>query len=196
MTRDENVEKVVGAIEDAEAAELVSENGRLSVELSTGVVLKLRPVPRHFMYEATRRFTSPQVPVVFIEDKGREEENPSDPEYIGAVQKYLADISNAATDVALLRGTEIEHKPEEVPGPDSKEFLEEMEYLKIGMLDNKRARYLYWIKSFAAPMPDDIDKLLSELGRLTGVAENDVDEAVRRFRYFETRDADSSATDE
>ncbi len=170
---DENIDKVVDAVEAGEETEKKSANGRAVVELSTGVKLKLRVVPRHFMYEVTRRFVKPKPPIIFIEDKGREEENPGDPEYADAIERYLSDTANAATDVALLRGTEIDFIPEDIPGPDSEIFLEEMELLGMPMLDSKRVLYLYWIKYMAAPTSEDINGLLGELGRLTGVAESD-----------------------
>ncbi len=190
-----DIDKVVEAEEAGIATEERSENGRAIVELSTGVKLKIRPVPRHFMYEVTRRFVRPKPP--FVETKkGRKEENPGDPEYADALERFLADTANAATDVALLRGTDIDFVPKDVPKPDSKAFREEMELLGLPMLDSSRARYLYWIKSVACATSEDINELLGELGRLTGVAESDVEDAVTRFRSLTVRGEDRSSIDE
>ena len=192
---DENIDKVVGAVDAGEEIEKRSANGRAIVELSTGVKLKLRPVPRHFMYEVTRRFIKPKPPMTEM-GKGRLEENPGDPEYADAIERYLSDTANAATDVALLRGTEIDFVPKDVPKPDSKTFREEMELLGMPMLESSRARYLYWVKYMAAPTSEDINGLLGELGRLTGVAESDVEDAVSRFRSLTPRGEDRQAIDE
>ncbi len=192
---DENIDKVVDAVEAGEEEEARNENGRAIVELSTGVKLKIRPVPRHFMYEVTRRFVRPKPPMIDM-GKGRLEENPGDPEYADALERYLSDTANAATDVALLRGTEIDFIPKDVPKPNSKIFLEEMELLGMPMLDSARARYLYWVKYMAAPTSEDINGLLGELGRLTGVAESDVEDAVSRFRSVTARGEDRSSIDE
>jgi hypothetical protein len=191
----DDIDKVVDAVEAGEEIERESVNGRALVELSTGVKLKIRPVPRHFMYEVTRRFVRPKPPMVDI-GKGRLEENPGNPDYADALERFLADTANAATDVALLRGTEIDFVPDDVPGPDSKTFREEMELLGLSMLDSSRARYLYWVKYMAAPTSEDINGLLGELGRLTGVAESDVEDAVARFRSVTVRGEDRSAIDE
>ncbi len=193
--RDENIDKVVEAVEAGEATE-ADKNGRGIVELSTGVKLKIRPVPRHFLYEVSRRFVMPKPPVYFNEAKGREEENPGHPDYAAALDKYLGDVATAGTDAALLFGTEIEHIPEGFLGPDDKGFIEQMEILGLERLDNKKARYLYWVKSIAAPLGDDINGLLEELGRLTGVAESDTEDAVARFRSVAIRGEDRSATGE
>ena len=185
--RDEATRKVIAA--EARMA-AVSTNGRPKITLSTGVVLNLRPVPKQFIYEATRAFERPRVPVVLNKDKGREEENPADPDYQEAIQRHIIETANAATDVALLRGTEIAEKPETVPGPDDTIWIQEMEVLRMPMSDNPRARYLAWVKAVAAPTDHDILMLLGEVGRLTGVSEADVDDAVERFRRVTARDED------
>lgn len=186
-SRDGTIKKVVEA--EARAA-AISTNGRVQITLSTGVILNLRPVPKQFIYEATRSFERPRVPVVLNKDKGREEENPADPDYQEAVQRYIIDTANAATDVAMLRGTEIAHRPKDVPGPDDEIWIQEMEVLRLPMRNNPRARYLAWLKAIAAPLDHDIRTLLEEIGRLTGVSEADVADAVEHFRSLTARDED------
>ncbi len=182
MTKKKAVEKTVEAVEAAEAAERAALNGRGTVRMSSGVVFAVRPIPAHFIYEVTKRFERPKVPVYFNKDKGRDEENPNDPNYLEELERHRADVSNASTDVALLRGTDMVEKPDKLPGPDDQEWIAEMQVLGHPMVDNPRARYLAWVKAIAAPTGDDILKLIGELGRLTGVSEEDTDEAVERFR--------------
>jgi len=181
----DNVEKVVKAVEEIENGE----RDRDIVTLSTGVQLRVKPMPKHFVFQVTERYKKPKVPV-YMTDKGREEENPSDPDYIEAMQMHLAEISNASTDVAILRGTEVVHIPDDVMGPDSEDFKMELEVLKFGMVDNARARYLAWVKAIAAPADADIENLFEEIGRLTGVTEADVAEAADRFQRLEGRESD------
>ncbi len=185
----DNIDKVVDAVEAGEETEKKNANGRAIVDLSTGVSLKIRPVPRHFLYEVSRRFVRPKPPMVDV-GKGRLEENPGDPDYAEALERYLGDVATAGTDAALLFGTEIDHIPDDVPGPDSKDFIEQMEILGLERLDSEKARYLYWVKSVAAPLTNDINTLLEELGRLSGVAESDVEDAVTRFRSVTSRGED------
>ena len=49
----DNIDKVVDAVEAGEETEKKNANGRAIVDLSTGVSLKIRPVPRHFLYEVS-----------------------------------------------------------------------------------------------------------------------------------------------
>jgi hypothetical protein len=187
-----NVGKVVDAAEAVEKTEEEAKNanGRTTVELSTGVILNIRPVPRHFIYEVTRRFVRPKPPVVFVESKGREEENAGDPDYADALENYIGDVANAATDTALILGTAVKELPKDVPDQDSEDFLQIMDVLGITDLENPKARYLYWIKSIAAPTTEDVNNLLGEIGRLTGVSESDTEDAVRRFRSLAPRRED------
>ena len=188
--RDERTAKVIEAEERAS----ISENGRPQILLSSGVILNLTSVPKTFIYEATRAFKRPKIPTYLNEEKGREEENPGDPDYLEALEMYAADVANAATDVALLRGTSIQEIPDDVIGPDSDEWIQEMEVLGLPMRDNPRARYMTWIKAIAAPLDNDINGLLEEVGRLTGVSESDVADAVERFRRITARSKDRRAS--
>ena len=178
-------------VEGVEAAE--KQNGRGTVTLSSGIRLAVRPVSRHFIYEVTARFDKPEVPTWVDPEKGREGPNPEDPGYIKAAEQYVVDVANATTDVALLRGTQVLEIPDGVHGPDSPEWREEMEFLGLELVNNSRARYLSWLKAVAMPMDDDINRVLSEVGRLIGASEDDVTEAVQRFRRITPRDKDQPA---
>ena len=178
--RDEKkLENVVEGVEEAEQRErgLVDE-----ITLSTGVVLKVKPVPKHFIFTVTSKFEKPKVPVYFNEKKGREEENPNDPDYAEAVEMYVADIAAAAIDVVILRGTEIISVPKDFPDHNSKEWKEEMAILGLPLATKERARYLAWIKGMACPLEEDITILMEIIGQHTGVSEADTAEAVERFR--------------
>lgn len=181
---DETTRTVVEGLEEIERGECDT------VTLSTSVVLKIKPVPKFFIFDVTARITKPKPPLVFIENKGREEENPDDPDYQEALEKWVINVASAGNDVALLRGSEIESIPERIPGPDSEDWKNEMEVLGLPMIKNARARYLTWVKAIAAPLDRDINLLLGEIGRLTGVSEKDVEDAVARFRRLASREAD------
>ena len=174
-----NMEKLIDAVEAADASDDIP---ILEVELSSGVILSLRPTPKHFIYQVTSRFQPPQVPTVWLEKKQREEQNPNDPDYQLAIEMYAVEVANAATDVTILRGSQVKYIPDHVMGPDDDDWKAEMQLLGMPLAESKRARYLAWVKGVAAPMDRDIEILLEALGRLTGVAEADVLDAVEKFR--------------
>lgn len=173
-----------------EGAEEVGERDDI-VTLSSGVQLKVKEVPKHFIFTVTSKFEKPKVPWADI--GGMQKENPNDPDYLADLERWVADTANAGNDIALLLGTELVEVPNDVMKHGSKEFKEMMEYFELPMLKNKNAIYLNWIKAIAAPTDADITLLLGEIGRLTGVAEADVAQAVDRFRSIAVRDPDSES---
>lgn len=162
------------------------------VELSTGVVMKINRVPPMLMTDIMSSLSRdrPKPPKVFIESKGREEENPDDPDYQEELQSYNARLASAMTDAFVLTGSEIEKKPKGMPGPDDAKFLSRMRILDRPVEDEDQ-RYLAWVKYMAAVEPDDITELLGAIGRLSGVSEGDVQAAVQNFRSPDEREADS-----
>lgn len=187
-TNSDPTEQVVAAVMALEESEDFQKD---EITLSSGLRLRLKTVPKHFIYGVTKDIPAPRVPLVKIEGKKRPIENPDDPDYKEAVEEWIVVTANAATDVALLRGTEILELPEDMIGPDSTTWIEELEVLGLPMRDNARARYLYWIKAVAVPETSDLSALMEALGRLTGVTEDDVADAVERFRGIAARPSDT-----
>lgn len=185
---DDTTEQVVAAVM---ALEEEDDRPLDEVSFSSGLRLRLKPVSKHFIYGVTKEIPPPAVPLVHLEGKTRPIENPDDPDYQEALEKWISDSANAATDIAMLRGTEILELPEGMIGPESTEWLEEMEVLGLPMRDNSRARYLYWLKAIALPDELELLKLMEALGRLIGVAEDDVTDAVERFRSITPRVSNS-----
>lgn len=148
--------------------------------LSTGVVLRARPVPASLFADLMARYPTPEPPVVFIPEKGREEENPDDPGYTKRVTENNAQLARAMADAVILLGTEIASVPRGFPDQDDPEWLEEARLLGYE-LHSKRAKYLAWVKFKAGPELSDYQALWKAVGRLTGVTEQDTQAAVQRF---------------
>ena len=171
------------SVQRIEAASKRQGEGERTLTLSTGVVLRLKMVPPILMADLATAANKvrPTPPVVHIEALDRSDENPDDPEYQKALQEWFAmsitDINNAF----ILKGTEVAKVPKGVPAKDNEDFLADMRILgrPVG---NERERYLAWVKYVAAPSTDDVTAIIREVGRLSGVAETDVSEAISGFR--------------
>lgn len=151
--------------------------------MPSGVKLKIKRVGFFLINAASRHIEKPEVPKQFIEDKGREEENPMDPAYQDALREWAAQKSEAVQDVLLLKGTEIVDIPEGMEGPDGDEWVADMRFLGIGISDDKRERYLQWMRLVAMRGEmDDYAEFMARIGRLNGVTEADVAEAAANFR--------------
>lgn len=165
-----------------------------SVTLTNGVKLKLRSVSPTAVREAVMRLERPKPPRVMNETKGREEENPQHPDYLTQVEEYEAATQEAAANVLLLLGTEVEHVPEEVPILDTDDWVEDLRY--VGVLgedfdgSNPRARKLAWLKFVAMTSLQDTVMVLGGPLTALGVSESEVAETIQSFRGDEKRGAD------
>jgi hypothetical protein len=100
------------------------------IQLSSGYWVRIRPVSAHLIDGAQAMIETPEPPMVFIEEKGREEQNPSDPAYLRALERVDIDRSLAATDAMILFGVELvteDGDKYELP-PDS-EWLDKLNLL-------------------------------------------------------------------
>lgn len=77
------------------------------VTLSTGVMVRLHPVSSSLVEEMKNAYEMPPVPVVFIPEKEREEENPNDPKYIDEVERVQSKRADAILDALVTFGVEL-----------------------------------------------------------------------------------------
>jgi hypothetical protein len=72
-----------------------------------GVRARLVPVPEGILEDVERRIEDPSVPVVFMEEEGREEENPNDPAYLKALEDAQYKRGLAIVEALCLFGVEL-----------------------------------------------------------------------------------------
>src|SRR5688572_31752980 len=84
------------------AVDRIVRKGRIAeFELSNGIVLELRPIPPHLLSAVNGSFQLPDAPKIWIEEKGREEENPNDPNYLKEVSRIADEQENAVNNLVL-----------------------------------------------------------------------------------------------
>lgn len=163
-------------------------NGTL--KLSTGVILRIHGFARSIMWEIQSGFDVPRPPVVFLKEKGREEENPEHPAYLAAMEKYTLDVAKALTDTAFILGTEIESVPDELQRPEDLAWQKLLRKHKVKIGDEPDDVYLAWLRHVAAPDEKDIIAIREAVSQHIGVAESDVQSVVSWFRREAGRSAD------
>lgn len=179
-------------LDAVETPEPVKEEGR--IHLSTGVILGVRPFPKLFIKRLYDNFekTKPKIPLVMNEQKSREELNPADPDYLEALQKHEMDLLFAVNDLAVMKGTYLVHKPDDIPAVEDDSWVEEQEYFGIKVPKNKSLRYLAWVSFVAAPADEDHAAISRSLSRYLGVTEEAVAREMNNFPGGEEREADLS----
>lgn len=177
----------VKAAEEAERPEIDT------VRLSSGIVLKVKPVPPYLVRQAAKNVVRPQPPKIKLrEDRDIEEENPDDPEYQEALGRHVVQAAEAASDLMLMAGTELVSLSDGQVPPESDEWLELVQFVGVEVdWDSKFARYLAWVKFYAIMRESDLALLLAAVGRGIGLSEKEVDQAVDSFRGGEVGGADN-----
>jgi hypothetical protein len=157
---------------------------------ANGLELKMKRVSAMILAEANRKLVPPRPPKVFIDEKGREEENPNDPNYVLELQHFDYDRGMLAAKVYYGLGTAVHKLPRDLEPPESQVWSDNIEavYDGIDIPATGVRRYVEWLKLYALP-EEDQGRLLSEILRFTGsVLEVDVIEAQASFRGNQERD--------
>jgi len=166
-----------------QALDAVKESGRqqvgTEVTLSTGYKVRLVPVAVPIIRDAMFRIKFPVPPKIYIESKGRDEENPNDPRYLQEVAETEERRSMAALDVVIIQGVEL------IDGiPEDDRWLRNLKLMhRRGIIDlddydfNDELDVEFLFKRYVALGTQDI----AELSTLMGITEEDVAKAEETF---------------
>lgn len=177
------------------AVSAINEDGKGpadEVELKNGVRLKLRAVPPLLVRKAVSKIVRPVPPRVLIEDKGREEENPNDPDYQKALEEYGQKTFDAGANVMLALGVKVLSVPEGLCQPKDDQWVQELAAAGFEPdVSTDPARRLSWISYYAITSEEDVIRIVLGVSRLTGVGESEVAAAMESFRSGEVRGSDN-----
>jgi hypothetical protein len=176
-------------------AEAPDDGDQDTITLSTGVVLRLRRPSPMVVATAMRKVAKdePKPPMVHNENKGRDEPNPNDPDYLAAHRAWTAEAGIRSLGSLLPTGTILEEKPDGIVGPDDEDYADLMASMGIDPAAGKYTRYVQWVLHVACGK-DDIAPLGIALLRRAGVSEEDVREAEETFPGHEVGAADKTAS--
>jgi hypothetical protein len=162
------------------------------VTLSTGIVIRCKPVPRVLFEELLASMPEPEAPVIYLEDKQRSEENPNDPAYLREQKDWIKRLGLATINTMILFGTAIESIPDDIDPPGAAHWRERLALVGLAPSDDSEdAQYLFWIRCYAAASAQDLAALQGGVTRLSGqILEQAVGEAARSFRNRAERRAD------
>ncbi len=167
------------------------------ITLSTGVVLNLWKGSTLALDQATEALKksdpTPEPPMVFSEDKGREESNPNDPGYVKAMQNWNGRLSIRFFTVLLATASSVKYVPEGVIAHDSESFIEVLEMSGIEPRRTNVGLYVQWVTLFA--VLEDQELLGTHLLQLAGVSEASIAEAEATFRGDEERGTNQDTSD-
>ncbi len=179
--------------EDIGQADKTVEEIPTEITLENGAVLAIRKpatmLLSNVMLQLQKTDPIPEPPMVFIEEKGREEENPNDPAYKAAMLVWNANsvvrMFNALS-VASLSIKDLN----EAYDPEGDDFADFLEAVMIDRAPGKAGRFIQWLNDYAL-VKNEARQLTHWMMRLAGVAEEDVAEATKFLESDTERSADS-----
>lgn len=150
--------------------------------LSTGVVLKFRPVPAGALRRFAIQYPEPEIPVQFVESKGRDEPNPMHPDYLKAIGERNEALLMGYFNLALLISAQVVSVPEGFPTFEDESWAEELDAAGIIVpTENASRRRLSWLKLYAAPLASDLAAMSAFAMARGGLAESEVSKAAASF---------------
>jgi hypothetical protein len=186
-----DLERVIQAIPEGDLPR------RDTFTTGAGIVFRVKPVPPMLIEDTRRRFLAnePQPPMVRNEDKETLEENPNDPEYRRAHDRFFLDLGEASSALMLTRGTELIKLPEGIEPPEGETWSEDVHDItgiEVPPVGSRR-RYYVWLKYVALTTWGDFNGLVRAASRASGMTrEDDVADAAESFRDNPPRAADTS----
>lgn len=184
------------------AIDRITRKGRFAeFELSNGIVLTLRPIPPLMLQAINQEFNPPPPPKVYMEEKGREEENPNDPAYLKSLEQLASDQDLAINDMILAMGTSVKSIPEGYFGPEDDDWIAPVEFAIslsgreiLVNRENKIKRYLHWLRFYAMETGADIALATGLPMQLAGIREGEIEEVIDSFRGLPQRRTDPEST--
>lgn len=182
------------------AVDRIVRRGRLAeFELTNGIVLTIKPVPPLLINAINQEFQEqlPAPPKILIEEKGREEENPNDPEYLRQIGELAERQQEGVANLLLGVGTEIKFVPDDMFKPDDEGWVQQVQF--AAELANKQLeipsdgvkRYLCWLRFYAMESNTDVALCQGLCMQLAGIREGEIEEVVESFRSLPQRGTDS-----
>jgi len=156
-----------------------------TITLSNGVVVKVKPLPDLLMRKLYSKFDPPEPPEVEINSGGKTwtEPNYDDPNYENAMRKYTMTIADGIANLILLRGFDIISKPDHIPDYEEDDtWEEELEAVGLEIPEKPLERKLSWMEYRIVETNNDLDAIQTASQRLSGISEEEVEEAQERFR--------------
>lgn len=177
---------------------------KAELTLTNGIVLEFLPVSPILTnsVRAELELRLPPVPRVWLEDKGREEENPNDPDYLAALarQEHLNDL--VLSDAITFAGVKVKSIPEGLYPPEDDRWMEDPRIVVARYTglqfdpEDPVKRKCVWMRFYA--IENYVDARLWDEVQITlvGMREEEVQEALAGFWPVQERDADNGDSPE
>ncbi|MHA2263561.1 MAG: hypothetical protein ACXAEN_14290 [Candidatus Thorarchaeota archaeon] len=150
------------------------------ITLSTGMKAILRPVSASLLQDVMSRIVDPPEPWVYNEEKGRNEPDPFDKEYLATIASNHQARARASMDAMAMFGIELVNGlPEDDVWLGKLRQFERLGYLDLSEFDMEDPidREFVFKRYIALGNQDLLD-----IGKMSGIRQEDIEEAESSFR--------------
>lgn len=151
--------------------------------LSNGVKVVVGPIDATTYLEVLSilRAEEPKPPQTYVKMLRTYQPNYDHPEYIKDKERYQLEFTNRMIDFFLMDGVKSVKCPKELGDWNSKSFEARVNILRLNLSDNEEERKLKWLKLVGLRDQEDLNKVTTEIARLSGTSEEDVQRAEDSF---------------
>ena len=163
------------------SGENLVEEGVPNIVLSTGVVLKPRAIPPYVYVRVSTKDPMPDAPRSKVKNKDFYLENTDDETYIKKVQQWELEQNDRMLNAMVSYGIEeIVSVPKDMETYKKDRWLTKLAHTGIEVYpDDLDWRMTFWILTVAAVDAEDFNAIFAGVGRLSGVPEEDVQNAAK-----------------
>lgn len=149
------------------------------ITTKTGVRIRIVPVAAHLLDDVMHEVKDPPVPTKYVEEKGREEEDPADRNYLKALADAEHERSVAASDALILFGVELmDGIPEDDTWLKKLKWLERRKRVDLSGYDlNDEMDLEFVYKKYYVVSARDIPVV----GTASGMSDEEIERAMRGF---------------
>jgi hypothetical protein len=141
--------------------------------LESGVRVTIHSVAASLIDQVTARIKDPDVPTWHNEEKGRDESNPNDPQYLSELQAADRKRGIAAMDAIVMFGFDL------VDGvPEDDLWVKKLSILGVDVNADDPIELEFAYKKYIAISPEDINLVTSK----SGISQEALQEAESSFR--------------
>lgn len=163
-------------------------------KLKPGLKFQIKKMSNLALLDAINRLPMPLPPKFFNTDKEVEEDNPNDPMFQEAIRQFNHSISILAINTRIVLGTVLLETPDDLPRPESDEWMEALTFIGLEVPSGRYARYAAWVRWFALD-GSELTSLQNAVERFNGgTLEADVVQATEEFKSPEERDSNNGAS--
>jgi antitoxin component of MazEF toxin-antitoxin module len=151
----------------------------LTVALSSGATIRVKPIPRAVWRRVLRSVDEPAVPL-WTDSEGRTEPNPSDPDYLAALDSADRLRYERLSRLMLAAGLELVD-PGPLDTPEDEGWSSALREAGLDVATSGRERWRDWLELYAMVTDEDLVQTFTAAQRAVGLLEWEVLTAMRFF---------------